>query len=161
MISEKFEQCELIIKKTKEQEALEVLNRHYGTNHRTFAIAMTEMGLRHTNYRKISSYSSEAKKLDDILILKLSNFIEMYKVKGGCKSHFFGSILGNREEETQELKSYVRSNLDYEKVDWVCSDCGLALSFTDRKGSLSTWHTGICSICGREKGVTESRDFGI
>ena len=41
---------------------------------------------------------------------------------------------------------------------WVCSDCGLKAS-KGRQHSISTWHTGVCEVCGEKKAVTESRDF--
>jgi hypothetical protein len=44
-------------------------------------------------------------------------------------------------------------------IDWVCFDCGKKHG---RRGQpISTWHTGICDVCGRETGVTEPRDFGM
>jgi len=47
--------------------------------------------------------------------------------------------------------------------EWVCIDCGtkaskamgnLILSF-----SVSTFHEGVCGVCGKTKAVTEPRDF--
>lgn len=46
---------------------------------------------------------------------------------------------------------------------YVCGECGLKAS-KDIGNSplafqLSTLHTGICDVCGKEKKVTEPRDF--
>lgn len=52
----------------------------------------------------------------------------------------------------------------------VCDDCGLEanrLTCLKKYGAeplkpkftISTYHLGICEVCGKEKGVTESRDF--
>lgn len=52
----------------------------------------------------------------------------------------------------------------------LCSDCGITANhmtcirqFGSRaikdSYSVSTMHTGICDICGKEKNVTEVRDF--
>ena len=54
--------------------------------------------------------------------------------------------------------------------DNVCDDCGLEanrLTCLEKYGAeplkkkfdISTYHTGICDVCGKEKSVTESRDF--
>ena len=48
---------------------------------------------------------------------------------------------------------------------WVCSDCGTkALQLPENRGkkrfTVSTFHNGICGVCGQEKAVTEPRDFG-
>jgi hypothetical protein len=40
---------------------------------------------------------------------------------------------------------------------WVCSDCGKKAS--KKQFLVSTWHKGICGVCGEEKIVTEPRDF--
>lgn len=42
--------------------------------------------------------------------------------------------------------------------DWVCSDCGR--KYGSRIPELSCWHIGKCGVCGKEKPVTEPRDFG-
>lgn len=39
-----------------------------------------------------------------------------------------------------------------------CSDCGTEFG-TPRAGS-SSWWMDICDVCGEEKAVTETRDFG-
>ena len=46
----------------------------------------------------------------------------------------------------------------YKYPSWVCAQCGLEAS---RGNSLacSTYHVGICDICGKETGVTQPRDF--
>ena len=46
---------------------------------------------------------------------------------------------------------------------WVCIDCAKNALTQDAlkklEGSLSTFHYGICEICGEMKAVTEPRDF--
>jgi len=46
---------------------------------------------------------------------------------------------------------------------WVCRECGLEASKnTGNKPlafQLSTYHDGVCGVCGKEKSVTEPRDF--
>jgi len=44
-----------------------------------------------------------------------------------------------------------------EKAGWVCQDCGN--KYAKRQYDISTWHSGICDICGEKKAVTEARDF--
>lgn len=41
---------------------------------------------------------------------------------------------------------------------WVCLDCGN--KYGNRKGGLCTVHHGTCGVCGKDKIVTEPRDFG-
>jgi len=47
---------------------------------------------------------------------------------------------------------------------WVCIDCAInALTEDELKrlnGHLSTFHKDICGVCGKEKAVTEPRDYG-
>lgn len=44
------------------------------------------------------------------------------------------------------------------RVCWVCLDCGK--QYSKRKPFLlSTFHTGICDICKKEKAITQARDF--
>ena len=40
----------------------------------------------------------------------------------------------------------------------VCNICGLKAS-GGRQFMLSTWHIGICEVCGKTTSVTEYRDF--
>lgn len=42
---------------------------------------------------------------------------------------------------------------------WTCRDCGEAYGRGMPEGHVSTWHTGICGVCGQEKPVTEPRDY--
>ena len=46
---------------------------------------------------------------------------------------------------------------------WVCAECALGVlneeEKTNLKDHLSTFHTGICGVCNKEKAVTEPRDF--
>lgn len=53
---------------------------------------------------------------------------------------------------------------------WVCDDCGLEanrLTCLNKYGSeplkrkfdVSTYHGGVCEVCGKKKQVTESRDY--
>ncbi|MBU4331607.1 hypothetical protein KKD19_05980 [Patescibacteria group bacterium] len=41
---------------------------------------------------------------------------------------------------------------------WVCQECGSEAS-EGRQFEVSCWHPGTCDICGKEKEVTEFRDF--
>lgn len=47
---------------------------------------------------------------------------------------------------------------------WVCIKCGTeAVIQSDRyhpTANLSTFHKGICDVCGKRTSVTESRDYG-
>lgn len=49
--------------------------------------------------------------------------------------------------------------LDPKKIHWVCIKCGYEHG-KGRKDDISTYHYGKCDICGKEKVVTEIRDFG-
>jgi len=40
---------------------------------------------------------------------------------------------------------------------WVCGDCGIR--YGRREPGVATWHMGKCDVCGKEKSVTEPRDF--
>lgn len=46
---------------------------------------------------------------------------------------------------------------------WVCSDCGVkaskAMGNTTLAFDVSTFHQGVCGVCGETKSVTEPRDF--
>lgn len=42
---------------------------------------------------------------------------------------------------------------------YCCTDCAEAAGGVLCK-SMSTWHYAVCSICGKNKPVTEPRDFG-
>lgn len=43
--------------------------------------------------------------------------------------------------------------------DWICHDCG-AKHGRRPMGGISTWHQGICGVCGSNAPVTEPRDYG-
>ncbi len=45
-----------------------------------------------------------------------------------------------------------------ENINWVCLDCGK--KYGRRLPDMATWHKGKCNICGKEKNVTQPRDFG-
>lgn len=50
-------------------------------------------------------------------------------------------------------------------INLVCSNCGdkaLRLPENNKKKRMlvSTFHFGICNVCGIKKAVTEVRDFG-
>lgn len=49
------------------------------------------------------------------------------------------------------------------EINWCCSDCGrMASSLSGHKKlqfDISTFHAGICDVCGEKKSVTEPRDF--
>ena len=42
---------------------------------------------------------------------------------------------------------------------WVCYDCAMGAGGRD-DGSDCTFHQGQCDVCGRERMVTEPRDYG-
>ena len=46
---------------------------------------------------------------------------------------------------------------------WVCKECGIKASKDMGNIPLalqvSTFHTGICGVCGKRKDVTEPRDY--
>jgi hypothetical protein len=40
---------------------------------------------------------------------------------------------------------------------WICLKCGIR--YGRREPGAATWHIGKCDVCGKEKSVTEPRDF--
>jgi hypothetical protein len=42
---------------------------------------------------------------------------------------------------------------------WVCVDCGKEYGHK-LPGEGTTWHHGVCGVCGEDDIVTEPRDFG-
>lgn len=53
---------------------------------------------------------------------------------------------------------------------WICAACGFTMNYLtclEKFGQpplkatfdVSTYHKGICEVCGKETSVTESRDF--
>ncbi len=51
----------------------------------------------------------------------------------------------------------MKLNKDY--ITWVCYECGSKYC-NNKVPGVATWHTGLCDICNRVRGVTEPRDFG-
>lgn len=50
-------------------------------------------------------------------------------------------------------------------INLICQDCGTKLlkqsqNKDKRQRPFSTWYYGFCDVCGKEKTVTENRDFG-
>jgi len=45
-----------------------------------------------------------------------------------------------------------------EYPSWACEECGK--KHGGGRKSISTWHYGKCDVCGKNKNVTEPRDFG-
>lgn len=45
---------------------------------------------------------------------------------------------------------------------WVCIECGANAAIEQHLPvmKVSTFHEGICGICGKTKAVTEPRDYG-
>lgn len=41
---------------------------------------------------------------------------------------------------------------------WVCQLCGYTAS-GGKQFMCSTWHMGLCDVCGQNQPVTEPRDF--
>jgi hypothetical protein len=54
------------------------------------------------------------------------------------------------------MKKELRIKL--EKASWTCISCGL--KYGEARGSCATFHNGRCDVCGEEKLVTETRDYG-
>lgn len=55
----------------------------------------------------------------------------------------------------------MRDSLKASEISWVCQQCGEIFGNGRPKHIIvSTWHHGECAICGKQKAVTESRDFG-
>lgn len=49
-------------------------------------------------------------------------------------------------------------------INLICQECGIKLlkqpqNINNRQQPISTWYKGICDVCGKEKTVTEARDF--
>ena len=46
---------------------------------------------------------------------------------------------------------------------WICVSCGLKglreMNKTLPENSIATFHFGTCDVCGKEKPVTEPRDY--
>jgi DNA-directed RNA polymerase subunit RPC12/RpoP len=45
-----------------------------------------------------------------------------------------------------------------EKIVWICAECGK--KYGNKECGISTWHEGVCDICGKRTFVTEPRDYG-
>jgi len=45
-----------------------------------------------------------------------------------------------------------------EYPNWCCQDCGR--KYGKWSAGCSTFHLGICEVCGKEENVTEPRDYG-
>lgn len=61
-----------------------------------------------------------------------------------------------------ELKERLNGGKDTMKsknINWICNECGKEL-YNKRTG-CATWHTDKCDVCGKEKAVTEPRDFNL
>jgi hypothetical protein len=41
---------------------------------------------------------------------------------------------------------------------WICHECGV--KYGKKECGVATWHQGKCDVCGKEKMVTEPRDYG-
>lgn len=41
---------------------------------------------------------------------------------------------------------------------WVCRPCGIKAS-KGAEFTVSTYHVGICGVCGQKRAVTQPRDF--
>lgn len=55
----------------------------------------------------------------------------------------------------------MKDNLKAGEIAWVCEQCGKLFGNGRPKYiTVSTWHQGECDICGKEKAITEPRDFG-
>lgn len=48
-----------------------------------------------------------------------------------------------------------------EQPGWVCRPCGIRFARRQpHPDQVSTWHNGVCCVCGKPAAVTEPRDFG-
>ena len=65
-----------------------------------------------------------------------------------------------------EIKSYLNNakcpqekwdKIFPKEINLVCQDCGTKNGWKQR--TISTWYPGTCDICGKEKTVTQFRDF--
>lgn len=45
-----------------------------------------------------------------------------------------------------------------EYPQWICYECGI--EHGRRTPGLATWHLDTCDVCGKNRAVTEPRDFG-
>ena len=43
-------------------------------------------------------------------------------------------------------------------ADWICCECGD--KYGKYSAGCSTFHEGICEVCGKKAAITETRDFG-
>ena len=43
-------------------------------------------------------------------------------------------------------------------ADWICCECGD--KYGKYSAGCSTFHEGICEVCGKRAAITETRDFG-
>ena len=43
---------------------------------------------------------------------------------------------------------------------WICDECGHRFGSPRGMIEYSTYHAGICEVCGEGKGVTASRNYG-
>ena len=41
---------------------------------------------------------------------------------------------------------------------WICHTCGERHG--NRECRMTTWHKGVCEVCGKQAEVTEPRDYG-
>lgn len=41
---------------------------------------------------------------------------------------------------------------------YVCDPCGMKAS-QGKQFAMSTWHLGVCEVCGKLMSVTEARDY--
>lgn len=41
---------------------------------------------------------------------------------------------------------------------WICHDCGT--KYGKPRDGVATYHNGKCQWCGKDKAVTEDRDYG-
>jgi hypothetical protein len=53
-----------------------------------------------------------------------------------------------------------KTQSDAEYPRWICRPCGWQYGRFPRMARISTWHEGICDICGTRGPVSEPRDFG-
>lgn len=50
--------------------------------------------------------------------------------------------------------------MDNDYPVWVCVPCGVKFGKNVQETRISTFHIGVCDVCGKEDAVTEPRDFG-
>lgn len=57
-------------------------------------------------------------------------------------------------------KSQYKRIVAQTQPSWVCSECGNKYGHGMPEGHVCTMHNDVCGVCGKQKAVTQPRDFG-